>query len=121
MLNTLNLETMNNVLKYKDYRGLVEYSDEDSVFYGKIFGIDDLVTFEGSTVKELKKAFQEAVEDYLNTCEEMGKKPEKEYKGQFNVRIPKQLHRLVAIKAAATSISLNKFVENALKKALQSE
>jgi predicted HicB family RNase H-like nuclease len=112
---------MSNVLIYKDYRGLVEYSDEDSTFYGKIFGIDDLVTFEGSSVKELKKAFHDAVDDYLETCEEIGKSPEKEYKGQFNVRVPKQLHKLAATRAALKKITLNKFVENALKKALQSE
>lgn len=112
---------MSNVLKYKDYRGLVEYSDEDSTFFGKIFGIDDLITFEGSSVKELKKAFQDAVNDYLETCKEIGKKPEKEYKGQFNVRVPVKLHRLAARRAAVNRITLNKFVENALKKALQSE
>lgn len=112
---------MGNVLVYKDYRGLVEYSNEDSIFYGKVFGISDLVTFEGSSVEELKKAFQDAVDDYLETCEELGKRPEKEFKGQFNVRVPKQLHKQAATRAALEKITLNKFVENALKQALQSE
>ena len=112
---------MSNVLKYKDYRGQVEYSDEDSTFYGKILGINDLVTFEGSTVEELKSAFIESVDDYLETCLELGKNPDKEYKGQFNVRIPVKLHKLAVRKAAIKHISLNKFVETALRKALQNE
>ena len=112
---------MSNLLKYKDYRGQVEYSDEDSIFYGKILGINDLVSFEGKTVEELKKAFTESVDDYIQTCESLGKSPEKEYKGQFNVRVPMKLHRLAARKAISKRMSLNKFVENALRKALQSE
>ncbi|MEQ9064877.1 MAG: type II toxin-antitoxin system HicB family antitoxin [Vicingaceae bacterium] len=112
---------MSNLLKYKDYRGQVEYSDEDSTFYGKILGINDLVSFEGETVDELKKAFIESVDDYIKTCESIGKSPEKEYKGQFNVRVPMNLHRLAARKAISKRMSLNKFVENALRKALQSE
>ena len=105
-------------MKYKDYRGKVEFSDEDSTFFGKILGINDLVTFEGSTVEELRNSFIEAVDDYLETCLELGKEPEKEYKGQFNVRVPVNLHRLAARKAKVKNISLNKFVENALRKAL---
>ena len=108
-------------LTYKDYRGLVDYSDEDSTFYGKIFGINDLVTFEGASVEKLKKAFQDAVDDYLETCQEMGKNPEKEFRGQFNVRVSKKLHKLAATRAAIEKITLNKLVENALKKVLQSE
>lgn len=60
-------------------------SADDEVFYGKILGINDLVNFEGASVKQLKKAFKEAVDDYLELCAEIGKTPEKTYKGTFNV------------------------------------
>jgi predicted HicB family RNase H-like nuclease len=112
---------MSNSFNYKGYLGLVEYSDEDSTFFGKILGIDDLVTFEGSSVEELKKAFHDAVDDYLETCAELSKVPEKAYKGQFNVRVATELHRAAAIRAEAQRMTLNKFVETALKRALQSE
>jgi predicted HicB family RNase H-like nuclease len=59
---------MNDILQYKDYNASVHFSADDEVFYGKILGINDLVSFEGSSVKELKKAFKEAVEDYLDVC-----------------------------------------------------
>ena len=60
----------NNMLKYRDFYGSVEYSAVDECFFGKIIGTTDLVTFEGSSVSILKKAFADAVEDYLILCKE---------------------------------------------------
>jgi predicted HicB family RNase H-like nuclease len=109
---------MNDVLEYKGYYASVHFSSEDDVFYGKLLGIDDLVNFEGTSVKELKKAFREAVDDYLETCKELGKEPNKTYKGTFNVRISVDLHKAAAIYAAKNSISLNDFVKKAIQYAL---
>ena len=61
-------------IRYKNFLGSVHFSAEDAVFYGKIEGVNDLVTFEGGSVKELKKAFIEAVEDYIELCNDLGKK-----------------------------------------------
>lgn len=66
---------MTDHLKYKDYLATISYSAEDEVFYGKIFGINDLVTFEGTSVSGLKKAFRESADDYIETCKEIGKTP----------------------------------------------
>ncbi len=62
---------MNDIIKHKGYYATVHFGTEDEVFYGKILGINDLVTFEGSSVKELKSAFKEAIEDYIETCKEV--------------------------------------------------
>lgn len=105
---------MNDILQYKDYYATVHFSAEDEVFYGKIIGINDLVSFEGTTVKELKIAFEEAVEDYLETCRELKRKPDKTYKGSFNVRIPSELHRQAALFSAVKNMSLNDFVRYAI-------
>ena len=110
---------MNNILKYKDYRAVINYSAEDNVLYGKIEGINALVTFEAETVSELQPAFEEAVNDYLVFCEEHGLKPEKEYKGSFNVRISPDLHKLISAEAESEHISLNKYIENALRNSLK--
>jgi predicted HicB family RNase H-like nuclease len=75
-----------------------------------------VVTFEGETVKELMKAFHDAVNDYLTMCKELGKDPDKEYKGSFNVRLKPRVHRLAAMKSAALKISLNQFVEKVVEK-----
>ncbi len=112
---------MGKLITYKDYRGSIEYSAEDEVFYGKVIGINDLVSFEGTNVGELKESFKESVDDYLDTCLQMDKEPEKEYKGSFNVRVPADLHKMAAGIAAIKNISLNKFVENAIANAVQKE
>ena len=109
---------MNDILEYKSYYASLHFSSEDEVFYGKLLGIDDLVNFEGASVKELKKSFHEAVEDYLETCKELGKEPNKTYKGSFNVRITTDLHKEAAIFAALHNISLNDFVKTAINYAL---
>jgi len=109
---------MNDVLEYKGYYASVHFSSEDDVFYGKMLGIDDLVNFEGASVKELKEAFHEAVNDYLETCADLGKEPNKTYKGTFNVRISTDLHKAAAVYAAINNISLNDFVKTAIDFAL---
>ena len=61
-----------NTLQYKGFIGSVEFSENDGVFFGKIEGINALVTFEGESVRELTDAFHEGVEDYLVYCQEKG-------------------------------------------------
>lgn len=112
---------MKDVIKYKDYLGSVHYSAEDEVFYGKVEGIDDLVSFEGRDVQEIKLAFQEAVEEYEQLCTLTGKQKEKTYKGSFNIRITPELHRLAARRAVEMGISLNQLVERAMQKLLTGE
>ena len=111
---------MTNTLKYKDFLGSVEYSDGDNCFFGKIIGTTDLITFEGDSVETLKAAFAEAVEDYLTLCKEVGKEPQKAYKGSFNVRVSPDLHKEAVMLASRRGISLNAFVEKTLYEAVNS-
>ena len=109
---------MNNIMEYKGYVGTVEFSEKDMIFYGKVMGIRALISYEGTTAHELIDDFHGAVEDYLTLCEAEGKEPEKAYKGSFNVRISHELHKQAAIFATTHGISLNSFVENALRTSL---
>ena len=111
---------MSNVLKYKNYWAVVEYSAEDGILHGRIDGISDLVTFECESVKEVQKEFESAVDDYEAFCKEVGKEPEKAFSGSFNVRIAPELHRKISIEAAKQKITLNKFVSDTLSNALVS-
>ncbi len=104
-----------DILRYKTFIGAVHYSGDDNVFYGKIEGINDLVTFEGKSVAELRKSFEEAVDDYLGLCAEAGKDPHKSFKGSFNVRISPDLHKRAFRSAAEEGISLNQFVQSAIE------
>ncbi|MBI5641041.1 MAG: type II toxin-antitoxin system HicB family antitoxin [Nitrospirae bacterium] len=106
---------MSDSMTYKGYIGTVRFSEEDEVFYGKIEAINDLIMFEGTSVKELKRAFHEAVDDYLETCKEMGREPQKPFKGSFNVRIPSDLHRKAVERATRMGVSLNQLVQKALE------
>jgi len=112
---------MKDTLSFNDYIGSVHFNGEDEIFYGKIEGIEDLITFEGKTVTELKTAFEEAVEDYLALCKENNKRIEKTYKGSFNVRISPELHRKVKRTALKKGMSLNQFIQKAVEDELQKE
>ena len=109
---------MKDMMSYKGYYGSVHYSDEDRVFHGKIEFIRSLVTYEGRDVKGLRKAFENAVDDYLELCAQEGKEPEKPFKGSFNVRTGSELHRKATLFARAKGTNLNKVVAEALEKYL---
>ena len=108
----------NNILEYKGYYTRVEFSVEDRILYGKIEGINDLITFECDDISEIENAFRETVDDYLTICEANGKQPDKVYKGTFNVRVSPILHREASMKALSEGISLNQYVENAIQAAV---
>lgn len=105
---------MKNYLEYKGYLGTVEFSADDKVFFGKIRGINDLITFEGTSVEELSTAFEEAVTDYLETCKALNKAPDKVFKGSFNVRISQELHKKTALLASKKGLNLNEVIKEAL-------
>ena len=112
---------MKDILTYKDYIGSVHFNAEDDIFFGKIEGIEDLVSFEGSSVNELKQSFKEAVEDFIALCIEAEKKIEKSYKGSFNVRIPPEIHKQAKRIATMKGISLNQFVQKAVEEEVTRE
>jgi predicted HicB family RNase H-like nuclease len=107
---------MKDVLRFKDFIGSVHFSADDDCFFGKIEGIDDLVSFEGRDVDELKRSFREAVEDYVKLCRAARKPLQKSCKGSFNVRMPAELHQKAARKSALLGISLNQLVQRAIEK-----
>ncbi len=106
---------MSNFLEYKNYMGTVEYSAEDDILYGKVIGINGLVSYEGDSVQSLKEDFEEAVDDYLEMCMDQGVEPQKTYKGSFNVRISQSLHKSLALYAASHNKTLNASVEEAIE------
>ena len=112
---------MINSLKYKDYTAAISYNANDEVFFGQVSGIKDLISFEGTSVSELKQAFEEAIEDYLQTCLSLNKSPDKVYKGVFNVRVPPSLHKKIASYSVQYAITLNDFVKNAIVYAINHE
>jgi predicted HicB family RNase H-like nuclease len=107
-----------NYLHYKNYAGSVEFSEEDTVFHGKVIGIKALISFEGDSVNAITQDFHKAIDEYLQFCAAKGKEPEKPFKGSFNVRISSELHRKLALTASSRGISLNALVEDAIKQSV---
>lgn len=112
---------MKDFLMYKEYIASVHFNADDEIFFGKIEGIDDLVSFEGESVSELKKAFEEAVEDYVALCKSTGKPNEKSYKGSFSIRISPEIHKKAKRMAIMKGISLNQFIQNAVEEEVNRE
>ena len=110
---------MNNILEYKGYYGTVEFSYKDNILVGQVIGMNHLVSFKGDSVQSLKKSFEDAVDAYLEKCEQNGEEPEKVYRGSFNVRISSELHKRLALYSAACGQTLNSTVEEAIKTYVQ--
>lgn len=106
-----------NLMTYKDYSARIEYSDEDACFIGHIAGIRDVVGFHGESVTELRAAFEEAVNDYLTTCEKLKRSPQRPYSGKVMLRIDPQIHAKVAMLAEAQGKSINAWAQEALQRA----
>lgn len=106
---------MDNVMKYKGYWAKVQYSEADECFWGEIEGLKHAsISFEGQTVKELKKDFKDAIDTYLSSCKANNDKPEKQCKGSLNVRLGADLHCEAKIKSMEQNISINELIKNAL-------
>lgn len=103
-------------MTYKGYVGEFELDNDDEMFYGKLIGINQLVTFEADNAHDLKQAFYDSVDDYLAFCDERGIEPDKPFKGSFNVRIDSELHRRAYM--ASRDSSLNAFVGQAISEKL---
>jgi predicted HicB family RNase H-like nuclease len=110
-----------NKLLHRGFTGSCEVSLEDECVIGRVLFIDDIITYEGETVAELKANFEAAVDRYLAYCKKTGKPANKPYSGTFNVRVGPELHREAAVAATGASINLNEFVAQAIKAAVNKE
>lgn len=102
------------MLEHKGYVGAVIFDDEAEIFHGEILGLRDVITFQGSTPQEIKQAFFDSVDDYLDFCTERGEKPEKPYSGKLMLRTTPELHKKIAAKAATEGKSINALINDTL-------
>lgn len=110
---------MTQTLLHKGYQGTIDADIESNVLHGKILFINDLVTYEADTLSELKNEFEASVDDYLETCKEIGKEPDKPFSGTFNIRVGKEIHQQIARISASDNMSINQFVLESINDALQ--
>lgn len=107
-----------SILTYKGYQGGFEYDPDADIFHGEVLHLNDVITFQGRSIDELKTALAESVEVYLEYCQGKGRSPEKPFSGTFNVRLTPEIHQRIAMRAAHDGLSLNKWVAKALETAM---
>ncbi len=105
-------------MEYKGYYAQVVFDEDANVFHGEVINLRDVITFEGETVDQLRQAFQDSVDDYLELCAERGENPEKPYSGKFVVRVNPELHKRVAVEARRRGVSINSLVGEAISRAI---
>ncbi len=110
---------MTNVMRYKNYAARIEFDAEDRIFFGRVAGLEDGVTFHADTVSDLVTAFEDAVEDYLETCARISKRPEKPYSGSVQLRVDPAVHARIAAAAKLSGKSISQFGEEALLRAVE--
>lgn len=106
---------MNKVLSYKGFSGSVDFDEEDEILHGKILFIADTICYDATSVPEVKQAFYDAVDAYIEFCAEIGKSPNKPCSGTFNVRISPELHQEACLYALKKGISLNALVKQSIE------
>lgn len=107
-----------NTMNYRGYSARIEYDEDDEIFIGHLVGINDIIGFHADTVADLKNAFVESVDDYLETCRKIGKTPEKPYSGKLMFRVKPEIHAGAARAASLEGKSLNQWAEEVLTEAL---
>ena len=108
-----------NAMHYNGFSARIDYDDEDQIFFGRLVGITDVISFHADTVAEFKAAFEETVDDYLETCRKLGKEPNKPYSGKLMFRVKPELHASAARAASLEGKSLNQWAEDVLTEAVQ--
>jgi len=104
------------MMEYKGYIGVVEFDDEAGIFHGEVVNTRDVITFQGKSVAEIKKAFRESVDDYLEFCKERGEEPDKPFSGKLVLRMEPELHRALAVAARRERKSLNSLIVERLER-----
>ena len=109
------------MIEYKGYVGVFDFDEELGKFHGFVVNTQDVITFYGSSVEELREELKNSVEVYLAFCAEKGREPEKPYSGKLSIRTSPAIHRRIAIEAARRRVSMNSFVESVLEKAVSED
>jgi predicted HicB family RNase H-like nuclease len=109
------------MIEYKGYVGVFEFDEDLGKFHGFVVNTQDVITFYGSSVEELKEELKNSVEEYLAFCTEKGRNPEKPFSGKLSIRTSPEIHRGIAIQAARRRVSMNAFVESVLEEAVSQD
>jgi len=106
-----------NTMSYEGYTARIDFDAEDNIFFGRVLGVNDTISFHGETVAELTSDFHNAIKHYLADCKKTGRQPDKPASGKLMLRVRPEVHAAVAIKAEASGKSLNQWAAEVLEEA----
>ena len=104
------------MMEYRGYCATFTYHPGDGVFYGDVAGIRDIIYFQATSLKQLKKEFKTSIDSYLESCAESGDHPDKPFSGRIPLRIPAKLHRKALTAAKCEGKSLNGWVADTVER-----
>ncbi len=81
------------MMEYCGYRAELSFDDEAGVFYGEVLNTRDVITFQGTSAAELRRAFSDSVDDYLQVCAERGRTPDRPFSGKISLRVAPEVDR----------------------------
>jgi predicted HicB family RNase H-like nuclease len=109
------------MMEYKGYFGFVEFDEDAQILHGEVINIKDVITFQADSVHDLKSAFQDSIDDYLEFCNKRGEEPDKPFSGKLMLRVTPEQHRLISTAARKSGTSLNAWVAERIYKDAQEE
>jgi predicted HicB family RNase H-like nuclease len=107
------------MMTYKGYLAQITFDEQADLFHGEVINIRDVVTFQGQSVRELRQAFADSVEDYLAFCAERGEAPDQPFTGRLTVRLSPEQHRKVILAAEKAGKDVAQWVAEALEQAVE--
>lgn len=102
------------MLKHKGYTGTFDYDADREILCGRVIDVNAVITFQGTSVSEIKEAFIDSVDTYLETCRSRNVSPRRPFSGNIRLRIAPEVHQKAFIEANNRGESLNQFIQKAL-------
>jgi predicted HicB family RNase H-like nuclease len=111
---------MNNIMKFEDnYKAVITYDPDIDMFRGEFIGLNGGADFYAKDIEALKKEGRISLDVFLRMCREDGVSPKKS-QGKFALRLDPKTHHEASVAAAANGVSLNQWIVDAIKEAVNS-
>lgn len=105
------------MMQYKNYIAHVEFDPDANIFHGEVVNTRDVITFQGQSVGELRRAFEDSIEDYFAFCAERGEEPESPFSGRLTLRLSPERHRRIVLAAEKAGKDVASWTAETLDKA----
>ena len=109
------------MIEYKGYIGAVDFDPEIDLFHGTVINTNDVITFYGKSVSELREEMEKSVEGYLEFCRELGITPEKPFSGEFMIQMSPETHCKLALNAERLNLDFSVYLQEILEKAASTQ